>query len=51
MLRMTKILNNPQWYWSIVIWFLNTKKISNIPPVFHNGKVISDFKEKTNQSI
>ena len=38
----------PKFYWSILNWFLNNKKIPSIPPIFHNGKVISDFKEKAN---
>ena len=52
MLRMSKKLNDPliapNSYWSIFNWFLNNKKIPRIPPIFHNGKVISDFKEKAN---
>ena len=50
--RMCKKLNNPSTApkssWSILNWFLNNKKIPSIPPIFHNGKVISDFKEKVN---
>ena len=46
---MSKKLNDPSTapksYWSILNWFLNNKKIP-IPPIFYNGKVISDFKEK-----
>ena len=52
MLRMSKKLNDPSTapksYWSILNWFLNNKKIPSIPPIFHKGKVISDFKEKAN---
>ena len=52
MLRMSKKLNDPSTapksYWSILNWFLNNKKITSIPPIFHKGKVISDFKEKAN---
>ena len=50
MLRMTKKLNDPltasKPYWFIVNWFFNNKKIPSILPLFHDGKVISDFKEK-----
>ena len=49
---MSKKLNNPSTapkpYWSIPNCFLNNKKIPSIPPLFHYGKVISDFKEKAN---
>ena len=52
MLRMSKELNKPSTapksYCSSLNWFLNNKKISSIPPIFHSGKVISDFKEKAN---
>ena len=52
MLRMSKKLNDPSTvptpYWSILNWFPNNKKIPSIPPPFHNGKVLSDFKEKAN---
>ena len=45
---MSKKLNDPltapKPYWSIP----NYKNITSIPPIFHNGKVISDFKEKAN---
>lgn len=34
---------------SILNWFPNNKKISSNPPIFHNGKVTPDFKEKTNR--
>ena len=49
-MRMSKNLNDPSTaaksYWSILNWLLNNKKILSIPPIFHNGKVISDFKDK-----
>lgn len=34
---------------SILNWFPNNKQISSNPPIFHNGKVTPDFKEKTNR--
>ena len=50
MLKMSKKLNDPStaptFYWSILNWFLNNKKIPSIPPIFHNGKVIQNIKKK-----
>ena len=37
---------SPNSYWSILKTFINNKKIPCIPPLFHNGKFIMDFKEK-----
>ena len=34
-------------YWSIISRFLNKTKVPTIPPVLVNGKLISDFKIKT----
>ena len=33
-------------YWSLLKIFLNNKKISLIPPLFHENRFITDFKEK-----
>ena len=33
-------------YWSILKTFLNNKKIPVIPPIFHDNKFITDFKQK-----
>ena len=33
-------------YWSILKTFLNNKKIPCIPPLFHENKFITNFKEK-----
>ena len=38
---------SPKLYWSILKTFVNNKKIPCIPPLFHKGKFIMDFKEKT----
>ena len=38
-------------YWSILKTFLNDKKISCVPPVFHNNKFVIDFREKLNLLI
>ena len=35
-------------YWSILKIFLNDNKIPYIPPLLHQDKLITDFKEKTN---
>ena len=52
MLRISKKVKDtstaPKSHLSILNWFLNNKNIPCIPPIFHNGKVISDFKEKAN---
>ena len=39
-------LTGPKTYWSILKTFLNNKKIPCIPPLFHENKFITDFKEK-----
>ena len=33
-------------YWGLLKFFLNNSKIPVIPPLFHNNKFITDFKEK-----
>ena len=35
-------------YWAILKTFLNNKKIPCIPPLLHQDKVVTDFKEKAN---
>ena len=37
---------NSKVYWSLLIFFLNNKKIPIIPPLFHENRFITDFKEK-----
>ena len=37
---------SPKSYWSILKTFLNNEKIPCIPALLHNGKLITDFKEK-----
>ena len=39
-------LTSPKTHWSILQTFLNNKKIPCIPPLFHENKLITDFKEK-----
>ena len=48
--KLSLMLDNPdaapKTYWSIINSFLNNKKIPIIPPLFFEGKLISDFEEK-----
>ena len=44
--RLADLLTSPKTYWSILKTFLNNKKIPCIPPLFHENKFITDFKEK-----
>ena len=49
-LRLTQKLNTIQKstkaYWALLKFFLNNRKIPVIPPLFHNNKFVTDFKEK-----
>ena len=44
--RLADPLTSPKTYWSILKTFLNNKKIPCIPPLFHENRFITDFKEK-----
>ena len=44
--RLADTLTSPKTYWSILKTFSNNKKIPCIPPLFHENKFITDFKEK-----
>ena len=44
--RLTMTRKSPKTYWSLLKLFLNNKKIPIIPPLFHENKFITDFKEK-----
>ena len=48
--KLSSKLANPatssKTYWSILKFFLNNKKIPCIPPLFHENKFITNFKEK-----
>ena len=44
--RLADTFTSPKTYWSILKTFLNNKKIPCIPPLFHENKFITDFKEK-----
>ena len=37
----------PETYWSLISRFLNRRKIPAIPPILADGKLLSDFKIKT----
>ena len=49
-LRLTQKLNTIQKsskaYWALLKFFLNNRKMPVIPPLFHNDKFVTDFKEK-----
>ena len=40
---------SPRAYWSLLKTFLINKKIPYIPPLFHNNKFISNFRDKAEQ--
>ena len=48
--KIAKKLSDPnissKTYWSILKCFLTGKKVPCIPPIFHNNKFITDFREK-----
>ena len=44
--RLADPLTSPKTYWSMLKAFLNNKKIPCKPPLFHENKFITDFKEK-----
>ena len=37
----------PKTYWSIISRFLNKRKVPAIPPILADGKLVSDFKTKS----
>ena len=44
--RMMNPLTSTKTYWSILKSFLNNKKIPCIPPLFHQNRYITNFKDK-----
>ena len=44
--KLTNIQRNSKTYWSLLNRFLNNKKIPLIPPLLHENKFVTDFKEK-----
>ena len=43
---LSKLANPAKSYWSNSEIFLNDKKINCIPPLFHENKFMTNFKEK-----
>ena len=44
--KLTNVQRNSKTYWSLLNRFLNNKKIPLIPPLFHENKFVTNFKEK-----
>ena len=44
--KLTNVQRNSKTYWSLLNRFLNNKKIPLIPPLLHENKFVTDFKEK-----
>ena len=44
--RLSNTQKSTKTYWSLLKIFLNNKKIPHIPPLFHENRFITDFKEK-----
>ena len=44
--KLAKQKSNPKIYWSILKRFLNNKKIPCIPSLFHENKLVTDFRKK-----
>ena len=41
-------ITSQKWYWSILKFFLNNKKIPCIPPILHPNIFVTDFLDKVN---
>ena len=48
--RISEKLNNPntstKCYWSLIETLLNEKKVPCVPPIYHNNRYVTDFKQK-----
>ena len=44
--KLTIFQKSTKAYWALLKYFLNNRKILVIPPLFHNKKFVTDFKEK-----
>ena len=44
--KLSTIQKSSKAYWALLKIFLNNRKIPVIPPLFHNNKFVTDFKEK-----
>ena len=49
--RLLDASTSPKTYWSLLKTFLNNKKIPVIPPIFHDNKYNTDFKQKAEIKI
>ena len=45
--KLTTIQKSTKAHWTLLKNLLNNRKIPVIPPLFHNNKFVTDFKEKT----
>ena len=45
-LKLNTIQKSTKTYWDLLKIFLNDRKIPVIPPLFHNNKFVTNFKEK-----
>ena len=44
--QLSTVQKSSKVYWTLLKIFLNNRKIPVIPPLFHNNKFVTDFKEK-----
>ena len=44
--KLVKQKSNPKIYWSVLKRFLNNKKVPCIPSLFHENKLVTDFRKK-----
>ena len=44
--KLTNVSKNCKAYWYLLMRLLNNKKLPLIPPLFHENKFVTDFKEK-----
>ena len=44
--KLIKQKSNPKIYWSVLKRFLNNKRIPCIPSLFHENKLVTDFRKK-----
>ena len=45
-MKLSNLETSSKVYWSILKSFVNNKKIPIIPPLYHNGNFIADFRQK-----
>ena len=44
--KLNNVLRNSKTFWFLLNRFLNNKKIPLIPPLFHEKRFVTDFKER-----